>query len=192
MSYINKIQKNNVNYDIQDARVPEVGSSDKDKVLHTNATTGALEWAQGGSGGGTSLYAHSYVIGYDDAETGESERLLVQFLDSSSTAYTTLSALMARIGEADNNGDIPFNTKAAMRCVRVGTVLYFDDVNNRIASDTNVSVPYSIVSYTTGEYTVKFPVISIDAESGDPVVEVPEHIVNTAAWSIEASNVQAI
>ena len=33
-------------------KLPTVGSSDKDKFLHTNASTGALEWAEGGSGSG--------------------------------------------------------------------------------------------------------------------------------------------
>ena len=32
--------------------LPAVTSSDKDKYLHTNDSTGALEWAEGGSGGG--------------------------------------------------------------------------------------------------------------------------------------------
>lgn len=32
--------------------LPAVGSSDKGKFLHTNESTGALEWAEGGSGGG--------------------------------------------------------------------------------------------------------------------------------------------
>lgn len=35
------------------SELPTVGSSDKDKYLHTNASTGDLEWATaGGSGGG--------------------------------------------------------------------------------------------------------------------------------------------
>jgi hypothetical protein len=32
--------------------LPDIGSSDKNKYLHTNESTGALEWANGGSGGG--------------------------------------------------------------------------------------------------------------------------------------------
>ena len=33
------------------SELPTVGASDKDKYLHTNDSTGALEWAEGGSGG---------------------------------------------------------------------------------------------------------------------------------------------
>ena len=31
-------------------KLPSVGTSDKDKFLHTNASTGALEWAEGSGG----------------------------------------------------------------------------------------------------------------------------------------------
>lgn len=34
------------------SELPSVGTSDKNKFLHTNESTGALEWAEGGSGGG--------------------------------------------------------------------------------------------------------------------------------------------
>ena len=32
--------------------LPDIGSSDKNKFLHTNESTGALEWAEGGGSGG--------------------------------------------------------------------------------------------------------------------------------------------
>ena len=38
--------------DKTDSELPSVGTSDKNKFLHTNESTGALEWAEGGSGGG--------------------------------------------------------------------------------------------------------------------------------------------
>ncbi len=42
-----------VNTDIDEPTpLPDVGSGDKGKFLHTNESTGALEWADGGSGGG--------------------------------------------------------------------------------------------------------------------------------------------
>lgn len=34
------------------SELPAVGANDKNKYLHTNESTGALEWAEGGSGGG--------------------------------------------------------------------------------------------------------------------------------------------
>lgn len=36
--------------------LPDIGSSDKNKYLHTNESTGALEWAGGGSGGDDTEY----------------------------------------------------------------------------------------------------------------------------------------
>ena len=38
--------------DKTDSELPDVGTNDKGKFLHTNESTGALEWAEGGSGGG--------------------------------------------------------------------------------------------------------------------------------------------
>lgn len=38
--------------DKTDSELPPVGTSDKNKFLHANESTGALEWAEGGSGGG--------------------------------------------------------------------------------------------------------------------------------------------
>lgn len=38
--------------DNTDSELPAVGANDKNKFLHTNESTGALEWAKGGSGGG--------------------------------------------------------------------------------------------------------------------------------------------
>lgn len=40
--------------------LPDIGSSDKNKFLHTNESTGALEWAEGGSGGGV-LVVHDVL-----------------------------------------------------------------------------------------------------------------------------------
>ena len=44
--------------------LPDVGSSDKGKYLHTNESTGALEWAEGGSGGGDILIANIVLEGF--------------------------------------------------------------------------------------------------------------------------------
>ena len=38
--------------DKTDSELPAVAAADKGKYLHTNESTGALEWAEGGSGGG--------------------------------------------------------------------------------------------------------------------------------------------
>lgn len=39
--------------------LPDIGSSDKNKFLHTNESTGELEWAEGGSGGGVLVVTES-------------------------------------------------------------------------------------------------------------------------------------
>ena len=44
-------------YDALGETVPAVESTDKGKFLHANESTGALEWAEGGSGGGGVLVA---------------------------------------------------------------------------------------------------------------------------------------
>lgn len=38
--------------ELESSSVPEVEDADKGKYLHANESTGALEWAEGGSGGG--------------------------------------------------------------------------------------------------------------------------------------------
>ena len=43
--------------------LPAVTSSDKDKYLHTNDSTGALEWAEGGSGGGVLVVTSDFETG---------------------------------------------------------------------------------------------------------------------------------
>ena len=64
--------------------LPEVGADDKDKYLHTNASTGDPEWASGGGGGafvihltkttedGTTTYTADKTVGeiYEAAQNG--------------------------------------------------------------------------------------------------------------------------
>ena len=51
--------------DMAEAGVPEVTADDKDKFLHTNDTTGALEWASGGGGGGSNIFVCKFRWGDD-------------------------------------------------------------------------------------------------------------------------------
>lgn len=67
--------------------VPVVSGDDKDKYLHTNASTGDLEWAEVSSGGGTTLYKHIIDIG--------SSKTITMITNSSvvlDTIYTVASA----------------------------------------------------------------------------------------------------
>ena len=50
--------------------LPTVSSSDKDKYLHTNSSTGALEWSSVASGGGTTVVANPTLAGTEDSLTG--------------------------------------------------------------------------------------------------------------------------
>lgn len=191
MSYVNKIQKNNVNYDIQDARIPQAAAADENKVIKVDST-GAYILGTGG-GGGTTLYSHSYIIGWMDSETGDGEYAVVQFLDSASTAYLTISALMARIGDIDDTNYIPLNTKAARHCVRVAGEIAFDDTTYDISTDANLIAPYKIVSYDNGStYNIYYPISYIDAETGEVFTELTEIDIDTAVWGIVADDIQAL
>ena len=70
MPYVDKVKKQDVTYDIQDARVPEVVEEDKGKFLHVNETTGALEFS---NAGGDSVPIK--VIDYMSAASGTYESL---------------------------------------------------------------------------------------------------------------------
>ena len=75
--------------------VPVVSGSDKDKYLHTNASTGDLEWASV-SGGGSSLNIVSIPQGSFDASTTISQLCTLIGLEirpSSSSNFATLFCL---------------------------------------------------------------------------------------------------
>ena len=62
---------------VANATVPEVSNNDKGKYLHSNAETGAVEWAAGGGGGGSDLPVvtssdNGKVLGVVDGEWGPS------------------------------------------------------------------------------------------------------------------------
>ena len=81
MSYINKIQKGSVEYDINDTRLT-VTSDDIGKYLKVNDDL-SLSFAEvsGGGGSGTQLYLHEVVLADDNGTVG--------IISLSSEAYTS-------------------------------------------------------------------------------------------------------
>ena len=69
--------------------LPDVGSSDKGKFLHTNESTGALEWAEGGGSGGGVLVV--------TATAGTLDKTWTEIV----TAMSTTGAVLAHYDDGD-------------------------------------------------------------------------------------------
>ena len=78
-----KIAKDIVKEEVPE-ELPEVTTEDKNKYLHTNEDTGALEWSEV-AGGGSGLYAHSITLTLEDQPYTEGFVLL----SSDSTPITS-------------------------------------------------------------------------------------------------------
>lgn len=79
--------------------VPAVEDADKGKYLHANESTGALEWAEGGSGGGRFIVTFSYD---SQNETWVSDKTFEECV----AAWNDGKTLFAN----DNNGLIALST----------------------------------------------------------------------------------
>jgi len=76
--FVNKVKKDNQEYNIQDARIPEVTAEDADKYLHVNAETGALEYEEVQGGGGEPTYLEVDLTSSEEISTLED---LIEALD---------------------------------------------------------------------------------------------------------------
>ncbi len=98
--------------------LPAVASSDKGKFLHTNESTGALEWAEGGSGGGV-LVVHDVEGTLDKTwqEIADAEGAIIAVQNNSRKTMYFVTAIDSNItfrvfacnpGVTDKTGE-PYN-----------------------------------------------------------------------------------
>lgn len=137
-------------------KLPAVGASDKGKYLHTNSSTGALEWAEGGGGGSSVDPYDSTPANLGTAAAGSSDAYArgdhVHAMPSASDVgavavplAVTLAGTTPTIESAADNtvytaGEVTSLTVTAA-ALNIGFVLIF--TSGSVA--TNLSLPVSIV-----------------------------------------------
>lgn len=85
------------------SELPSVGASDKNKFLHANESTGALEWAEGGSGGGVLVVNGTWsdnVCTLDKTwqEIHDGGFGVVKFVDYDGVTYLPILAVYSNFG----------------------------------------------------------------------------------------------
>lgn len=80
--FVNKVKKNDVEYEIRDARIPEADAADAGKVLKV-ADAGGYELGE--ADGGTQLYKHRITC--KNTSTSQ-DRIIVNVISSSATPVT--------------------------------------------------------------------------------------------------------
>ena len=90
------------------AELPNVGSNDKDKYLHTNASTGALEWVSAPGGGSNDIV----IVEIDTANATSS--MTFDEIQAAATAGKTLLATL------DGNALVPLTYNSALQTYNSG------------------------------------------------------------------------
>ena len=105
------------------AGVPAVEASDKGKFLHTNESTGALEWAEGGGSGGGVLVVTDTDGTLDKTwqEIHDAIANGIVYLYDSANGFN--SGIIFRASEEDNKGTMYYNIRAVGGVYATATVI---------------------------------------------------------------------
>jgi len=133
--FVNKVKKNDVEYEIRDARIPEADVADAGKVLKV-ADAGGYELGEAG-GGGTQLYLHTINI-YENEES--QTPFHIYWTSTSSVQLTTYGDLKSVLSNAES---IVYN--AFSHLTIANTQMFIANIKQ---TGPNVETGHSIAIYT--------------------------------------------